>query len=206
MLRRRAHRSAIGGSTSVERSCRAYARGSRPGALPLIRVAARARRVGGSPPRERDARRPRTTPILTVEPANERKLAIQRVSASQRSQPRRGLSCIHQVRWRLLLRSGARVLRLGTPERGGPDLHDGEDYFHAFETYEDALRVAQATPGAEEPLVLVRQHEHVDEPAPGRFEHVRGERLTEWRVEWLDGSKREPNSIPAFLRAHAGSS
>ena len=89
------------------------------------------------------------------------------------------------------------------PERGGPDLHDGEDYFHAFAFYEAALEFSRATPGAEEPLVLVRQLEHINEPEPGRFEHVRGERLTEWCVEWLDDSRREPDSIPQFLRARA---
>ncbi len=92
------------------------------------------------------------------------------------------------------------------PERGGPDLHDGEDYFHAFDVYETALEFSHATLGAEEPLVLVRQLEHVNEPEAGRFEHVCGERLTEWRVEWLDGGRREPDSIPEFLRTRASES
>ena len=86
------------------------------------------------------------------------------------------------------------------PEAGAPDEGDGEDYYFAFATYEDALVFSKSTPGAEEPLVLVRQREHVDEPEPGTFVHVRDERITEWRVEWLATSKREATSIPEMLR------
>ena len=65
------------------------------------------------------------------------------------------------------------------PEAGAPDERDGEDYFFAFASYDDALAYAKTTPGAEEPLVLVRQIEHVDEPEPGVFIHVKTERITE---------------------------
>lgn len=85
------------------------------------------------------------------------------------------------------------------PKAGAPDERNGEDYFFAFANYEDALACAKATPGAEEPLVLVRQAEHVDEPEPGVFIHVKTERITEWRVEWLATSKRQPTSIPDML-------
>jgi putative acetyltransferase len=89
------------------------------------------------------------------------------------------------------------------PERGAPDECDGDDYFYAFATYEEAKAFADATRGAEAPLVLVRQREWVGEPKPGFFEHFTGERLTEWNVEWLATSHREPGSIPAFLAARA---
>lgn len=85
------------------------------------------------------------------------------------------------------------------PEAGAPDEHDGEDYFFAFASYDDALAFAKSTPGAEEPLVLVRQIEHVDEPEPGVFIHVKTERIAEWRVEWLANSRRQPTSIPELL-------
>lgn len=86
------------------------------------------------------------------------------------------------------------------PEAGGEDLGDGGDYFFAFPTYEEARACSATTEGAEQPLVLVRQVEHVNEPSPGQFEHVKGERLTEWRVEWLEHSKRGEDSIETFLR------
>jgi hypothetical protein len=86
------------------------------------------------------------------------------------------------------------------PERGAPDLASGDDYFAAFAQYEKAAEYANSSPGAEEPLVLVRQIESINEPKPGEFEVVREERVTEWQVGWLDGSKRGPNSIEEFLR------
>ncbi|MBK1884623.1 GCN5 family acetyltransferase [Luteolibacter pohnpeiensis] len=88
------------------------------------------------------------------------------------------------------------------PQSGGERLNAGSDYFKAFATYEEALKYSQSTKGAESPLVLVRQLEHVNEPKKGIFEHVKGERLTEWQVEWLAESKRGPNSIPDFLAKH----
>lgn len=86
------------------------------------------------------------------------------------------------------------------PEAGAEDLHDGDDYFHAFATFEDAERFSRQTPGSEPPLVLVRQWEHVNEPEPGVFVHVTEERVTEWNVEWLEGTKRGPDSIEQFLK------
>ena len=90
------------------------------------------------------------------------------------------------------------------PRDGGPELEEGDEnvYFCAFPSYEEALRFSKETPGAEEPLVLVRQIEHINEPQPGKYVHVVGDRVTEWRVEWLEESKREPNSIPEFLKAN----
>jgi hypothetical protein len=86
-------------------------------------------------------------------------------------------------------------------EDGGEDLHDGSDYFFAFATFDEALACSNSTAGAEAPLVLVRRDEHIDEPEPGRFVHEQGERIAEWRVEWLQGSKRTADSIRDFLKA-----
>lgn len=85
------------------------------------------------------------------------------------------------------------------PERGAAPLTGTQDYFAAFAQYEAALAYSRATPGAEEPLVLVRQRESINEPTPGRYLIDKTERITEWKVEWLPGSKRTPTSIREFL-------
>ena len=89
------------------------------------------------------------------------------------------------------------------PERGAPDLEDGNDYFHVFATYEEAAEVAARTTGAEEPLALVLQEEYIDEPEPGRYAHVKKRRLTEWPVEFLRRPRRSPRTIPDFLAPDA---
>jgi hypothetical protein len=88
------------------------------------------------------------------------------------------------------------------PKDGGEPLNGGSVYFRAFATYENAKKFSEATKGAETPLVLVRQLEHVNEPQKGVFEHVKEPRVTEWQPEWLKDTKRGPNSIPDFLAAH----
>ena len=86
------------------------------------------------------------------------------------------------------------------PERGAPDDDgDGQDYYYAFETYEEAMECSQATPGSEEPLALIRQYEWINEPSPGQFVHMQGERIAEWRVEWLASGARKPGEIEAFI-------
>lgn len=76
----------------------------------------------------------------------------------------------------------------------------GDDYYQAFATYEDAKSFSERTQKAEEPLVLVLQHEHINEPVPGKYLHVKGDRITEWKVEWLAGNKRGPDTIPNLLK------
>lgn len=88
------------------------------------------------------------------------------------------------------------------PENGAKPLAGDKDYFAAFAQYEPALRFSETTPGAEPPLVLVRQIESINEPSPGVFEWTREERITEWRVEWLPDNHREPDSISKFLSGH----
>jgi hypothetical protein len=84
---------------------------------------------------------------------------------------------------------------INAPERG--DYH-----FQAFARYEDALAFSKTTNGAQEPLVLIRQKEWIDEPRPGVFHVEHEERITEWRVEWLADGKRTPGAIERFMEAH----
>ena len=87
------------------------------------------------------------------------------------------------------------------PWQGAPDEFEGEIYYYTFPSYEAALEFKNNTKGSEDPLVLVRQLEWINEPETGQFSHDKGERLTEWLVEWLDGSKRQSDSIEIFLAA-----
>ncbi len=89
------------------------------------------------------------------------------------------------------------------PERGAEDLDDGSDYFYAFATYAEALEFSEATKGAEEPLALILQNEHINEPTPGEFVHVKAPRVTEWPVELLSRPRRDAQTIPSFLSPNA---
>ncbi len=86
------------------------------------------------------------------------------------------------------------------PERGAPDEFDGEDYYYAFASYDEALAFAEHSEGAEQPLVLIRQWEWINEPSPNEFIHEKGERIAEWRVEWLARGARQPGQIEAFIQ------
>lgn len=88
------------------------------------------------------------------------------------------------------------------PEKGAKPRAGDQDYFAAFAQYERALAFARREPGAEQPLVLVRQRESINEPTPGNYQWVRTERVTEWKTEWLAGSRRTTTSIPQFLDSH----
>ena len=88
------------------------------------------------------------------------------------------------------------------PERGAEKKNGNDDYFVAFAQYEKALAFSKRAKGAEQPLVLIRQLVHINEPKPGVFVVVKGERITEWQVQWLDGSKRAPGAIEKFLERH----
>ena len=89
------------------------------------------------------------------------------------------------------------------PERGAPDVADGNDYYEAFATCEEALEFAEATTGAEEPLALIVQEEYIEEPEPGVYEHVHKQRVTEWPVEFLRRPRRTARTIPDFLAPDA---
>lgn len=85
------------------------------------------------------------------------------------------------------------------PWLGAPDEFEGEIYFHAFSTYEEAIEFSIDSEGKDKPLVLVQQLEWIDEPDENIFIHEKGERITEWLVEWLKDSKRKANSIKDFI-------
>jgi hypothetical protein len=89
------------------------------------------------------------------------------------------------------------------PERGAPDVADGSDYYHPFESYEEALTFSETTEGAEEPLALILQREYISEPEPGKYFHMKEERITEWPVEFLRRPRRSPQTIPDFLSPDA---
>lgn len=86
------------------------------------------------------------------------------------------------------------------PENGADPLNGKNDYFVAFAQYEAAQALSKKTPGAEEPCVLVRQYEWIDEPEPGHFVPKKAERITEWQVKWLPAGKRTAESIPEFMK------
>ena len=89
------------------------------------------------------------------------------------------------------------------PEQGATDEEDGNDYYYAFATYAEALAFSEQTVGAEPPLALVQQLEHINEPEQGRYVHVKEPRMTEWPVEFLRRPKRTDDTIPAFFAPDA---
>jgi hypothetical protein len=86
------------------------------------------------------------------------------------------------------------------PENGAQPLNATHDYYVAFAQYEPAAAFAKNSRGAEDPLVLVRQLEWINEPEPGHYVPKRGERITEWQVRWLAGDKRSANTITEFMK------
>ncbi|MBI3677819.1 MAG: GCN5 family acetyltransferase [Proteobacteria bacterium] len=89
------------------------------------------------------------------------------------------------------------------PERGAPDEEDGNDYYCPFATYAEALTFSEQTVGAEPPLALIQQLEHINEPEPGVYVHLKEPRITEWPVEFLRRPKRTKDTIPAFFAPDA---
>jgi hypothetical protein len=79
-------------------------------------------------------------------------------------------------------------------------LNGTQDYYVAFAQYEKAVELSKSKKGAEEPLVLVRQNEWINEPKPGHYVPEKGNRITEWQIKWLYGSKRTPVSISEFMK------
>jgi hypothetical protein len=89
------------------------------------------------------------------------------------------------------------------PHEGAPDLEEGNDYYHAFETFEEAHKYSEGSPGAEVPLALILQEEYIDEPEPGQYVHVKKQRVAEWPVEFLSRPKRNANTLPDFFSPNA---
>lgn len=88
------------------------------------------------------------------------------------------------------------------PHDGSIKKNGNDVYFRAFAQYERAVEFSKQSKGAEEPLVLVRQLKYINEPKPGQFEVIDEERITEWQVQWLSGSKRQPGSVAKFISDH----
>jgi len=91
------------------------------------------------------------------------------------------------------------------PHNGAEDCEDGNDYYYAFETYEEAHEFSQCTPGAKAPLALVLQEEYISEPEPEQYEHIQEQRITEWPVEFLKRPRRTSLTIPDFMSPNAPS-
>lgn len=89
------------------------------------------------------------------------------------------------------------------PADGAPDTEEGNDYYYAFDNYEEALKFSQENPGTESPLALILQEEYIDEPILGNYIHVKERRLTEWPIEFLTRSRRSANTIPDFFSPNA---
>ncbi|WP_024297060.1 hypothetical protein [Methylomicrobium lacus] len=89
------------------------------------------------------------------------------------------------------------------PELGAPDECEGDDYYYAFATFEEAEEFAKEMVGAAEPLALILQEEYIDEPEPGRYTHVRARRVAEWPPVFLSRPRRSPSTIPDFLSPDA---
>jgi hypothetical protein len=81
----------------------------------------------------------------------------------------------------------------------------GDDYHYAFEDYETAIECSQEEFGAEAPLALILQKEYIDEPEPGKYIHVKEERITEWPIAFLSRPRRNENTIPDFMSPNAPS-
>lgn len=91
------------------------------------------------------------------------------------------------------------------PHNGAPDLENGNDYYHVFSSYEEALNFSIETQGAEKPLALILQNEYIDEPNPSEYYHIKEQRITEWPIEFLSRPKRNEDTIPSFFSPNAPS-
>ena len=87
------------------------------------------------------------------------------------------------------------------PDDGAEDLAGGNDYFYAFETFEEAEEFREQTKGAQKTFALIRQFEWINEVEPGKFRHEKGERIAEWGAELLEGRKRETGTIEKLLKS-----
>lgn len=80
---------------------------------------------------------------------------------------------------------------------------DGDDYYYVFEDAEAAMACSREKKGAETPLALILQKEYINEPEPGKYIHMKEERITEWPIEFLSKPPRNENTIADFLSSHA---
>ena len=90
-----------------------------------------------------------------------------------------------------------------SPQEGAPDEAKGDDYYYAFETYEEALSYSESNQGCELPVALVLQEEYINEPEPGKYVHVKEQRLAEWPIAFLKRPRRTDRTIAGFLSPNA---
>lgn len=86
----------------------------------------------------------------------------------------------------------------------------GDDFYYAYASYEEAQKASKSLRKSdnsiaevEEPLALILQKEHINEPKPGIYKHVKKKRITEWPVECLRRPRRTSRTIPDFLNPNA---
>jgi hypothetical protein len=91
------------------------------------------------------------------------------------------------------------------PHDGAPDIEDGDDYYYVFDNYDEALDFSKENPGTEAPLALIEQKEYIYEPEPGKYLHIKEQRITEWPVEFLNRPRRGENTITDFFSPDAPS-
>jgi len=72
--------------------------------------------------------------------------------------------------------------------------YDGGDELYCFPNYLLATMFSEKNKNAghstEEPIALVLQREWVDHPSENEYVAKKGERITEWKPEWLEKNKR----------------
>jgi hypothetical protein len=86
----------------------------------------------------------------------------------------------------------------------------GDDYYYAYASHEEAQQAAESLRNSDEtiaeveaPLALILQREHINEPKPGKFKHVKEERIAEWPPEFLNRPRRTERTIPDFVAPNA---
>jgi hypothetical protein len=89
------------------------------------------------------------------------------------------------------------------PREGAPDVDEGNDYYYAFASYEEAAAFAEGLAGAQEPVALVLQEEYIAEEEDGQYAHVKERRVTEWPVEFLKRPRRTDRTIRDFMAPDA---
>lgn len=87
----------------------------------------------------------------------------------------------------------------------GNSLNTTNEYYRAFATYEQALTFTNDNPDSKMPVALILQLEWIDQPSRGVYIHNKGERITEWQVDWLSRGARKANDIDEFLFKNAKS-
>ena len=84
------------------------------------------------------------------------------------------------------------------PHDRTPETEFGDDYYYAFETFEETLEFSQNNQGCEEPLALILQEEYINEPEQGNYIHVKEQRIAEWPVDFFKKTKKNGENNSGF--------